>query len=309
MMKSVKVPVLLCLLAVLLFCALFPSFVFADETVFYENEWGFVEDAMDITAGIPEDAGGRLGYIREKSLLRVATEPYFVPQEFIDPSLSGQAQYVGADMELARLIAERMGVELEIVPMDFTQVLSSVAENTCDLAISALTFTTGRAAKAEFSKAYHYSGESAGSTLIIRKENRNRIRSLSDLKDKALAAQRGSLQESLLAERVFNYREFRRVLQVQDIYEALAAREVDVGCVDQMSAQIYLDNNPKCGLMLVPNVVFVMEEQYDGDRIAARKGETELIAFVNGVINEVLDSGEYERWFFEYEKLAETLGY
>lgn len=60
--------------------------------------------------------------------------------------------------------------------------------------------------------------------------------------------------------------------------------------------------------MLVPVVVFAQEAQYDGDRIAARKGETELIAFVNGVIGEVTDSGEYENWFDQYAVLAKDLG-
>ena len=51
-----------------------------------------------------------------------------------------------------------------------------------------------------------------------------------------------------------------------------------------------------------------LEEQFDGDRIAAKKGEGALIAFVNGVIDEVLASGQYRAWFEEYSIRADELG-
>ena len=51
----------------------------AEEGVFIENEWNFVDASMDISGGIPENAGGVLGRIREQGVLRVATEPYFAP--------------------------------------------------------------------------------------------------------------------------------------------------------------------------------------------------------------------------------------
>ena len=121
----------------------------AEEPVYMENQYNFVDASMDVSGGIPADATGRLERIRSAGKLRVATEPYFAPQEFIDPEKSGQEQYVGSDMELAKLIAERMGVTLEIVPMDFTDVLPAVADGECDLAISGLAFTPGRANQVE----------------------------------------------------------------------------------------------------------------------------------------------------------------
>ena len=46
----------------------------------------------------------------------------------------------------------------------------------------------------------------------------------------------------------------------------------------------------------------------DGDRIAAREGEGRLIAFVNGVIDEVLASGAYMEWYEEAAARANALG-
>ena len=169
-----------------------------------ENEYGYIDAVLDSRNGIPEDAEGRLALIRETGVLRVATEPYFAPQEYIDPSQYGQARYVGSDMELARMIAERMGVSLEIVPMKFTKLLPSLALGDCDLAISAISYTPERADQYTLSMGYCVSEKAEGSGIMIRTEDRDGIRSLEDLAGKDLAAKRGTLQESLLAASVFH---------------------------------------------------------------------------------------------------------
>ena len=130
-----------------------------------ENEYGYIDAVLDSRNGIPEDAEGRLALIRETGVLRVATEPYFAPQEYIDPSQYGQARYVGSDMELARMIAERMGVSLEIVPMKFTRLLPSLALGDCDLAISAISYTPERADQYTLSMGYCVSEKAEGSGM------------------------------------------------------------------------------------------------------------------------------------------------
>ncbi len=183
-------------------------------TVYPVNEWNYVDGSMDVSGGIPADAGGALARIRERGVLRVATEPYYPPQEFIDPAFDGQDKYRGADMELARLIAERMGVELQIEEMEFTDVLPAVANDVCDLAISALSFTPGRASSHTMSKGYYFS-DIPKTVIIIRAEDAAKITSVADLAGRILAAQQGSLQEAMMAANVYVYKEFRRLSQVQ----------------------------------------------------------------------------------------------
>ena len=181
---------LFCVLALLLFvCAASGE----EGLVYKRNEWNYVDGSMDVSGGIPASAIGRLAQIRKNGLLRVATEPYYPPQEFIDPSLSGQDQFVGADMELARLIARRMGVELEIVPMEFNQVLDSIAEGEYDLAISALSYTAQRAARMELSKGYYFTSAQAAAGILIRAEDADEISSVADLNGRDIVALSGSL--------------------------------------------------------------------------------------------------------------------
>ena len=275
---------------------------------FVEYEWGFVDGSSDISNGISEDASGRLAKIKEAGKLTVATEPYFAPQEFIDPSKTGQEQYVGADMELAKVIADRMGVELEIVPLEFTAVQASVAEGKYDLAISALAYTPARSEAMELSKGYHLSEESSSYGLIIRTEDEENIRTVEDIADKTIITQSGSLQEALTNDNVPAYKEFKRVSSMQDAFLAVQEGKADAATVEIENALLYIQNNPGCDMMVVPDVRFKLEEQYDGTRIAAPKGEIELMYFVNGVIDEVVENGWYEEWFEEYTAYAGELG-
>ncbi len=296
--------------AAILLAACLLSFVCAAEEgkrSFVVNEWNYVDGSMDVTGGIPEDANGVLARIRETGVLRVGTEPYFAPQEFIDPALEGQAAYAGADMELARLIAERMGVELEIIPMDFTEVFRAVNNDECDLVISALSFTPARANSSEMSKGYFFSDAPANITMVIRAEDAENIRTTEDLEQRTLAAQRGSLQEAVTVERISEYKEFRRVALTQEVYEAVSGGFADAGVVDMENAENYIRSNPDCGLVIADGIRFSLESQYAGDRIAARKGEAELLYFVNGVIDEVLEKDLYTQWYLEAQRRADEL--
>ena len=271
-----------------------------------ENALNYVDGSMDVSGGIPEDSIGVLLRIRQNGVLRVATEPYFPPQEYIDPDLEGQDRYQGADMELARLIAEKMGVELEIVEMDFAEVLPAVSDDQCDLAISALAFTPGRAASNELSKGYYYS-DIPKCSILIREEDLDEITSIESLEQKILIAQQGSAQETMMIGNITKYREFDRVSTTQMVYDAVENGQADAGAVDAETALEYIERNPECGLTLAKGVEFELEEQYQGDRIAAKKGELQLMYFVNGVIDEVLEKDLYTEWIEKARERAEDL--
>ena len=280
----------------------------AEQELVLENEYNVVEASIDTLHGIPDNAGGVLDRIRRKGVLRVATEPYFAPQEFIDPEKAGQDQYVGADMELARLIAQRMGVELEIVPMDFSQVLPALADDLCDLTISALAYTPGRANAYTLSKGYYYTDSTASTAFVIRETDAETIRTESDLAARRIIAQSSSLQEALAANHVKQYLEFRRVSSIQTVYDAVRTGKADAGIVDMETAENYIRSNPDCGLMIIPDLYYTLDEYFLGDRIAAKKDEIQLICFVNGVIDDVTADGTYMRWLEEAQKRANALG-
>lgn len=268
---------------------------------YVENEWNYADQSIDVDHGIPKDAIGVLARIRDAGVLRVAIEPYFPPQEFIDKALPIGEQIVGPDVELARLIADKMGVKLQLVPMDFSLVLMSVNDGECDLAISALMYTPGRAVTNTFSKGYYYGDEDSTVGVLVQTRNLEKIKSIDDLKDKIIVAQSGSLHEALAAEKVHEYHEFRRMSTIQEVYLAVANRWADAAVVNMAAAKAYIESHPQQKLALVPGLQFQIDKEMQGDRIAGKKGELQLMYFVNGVIDEVLADGRYMEWISTYQ--------
>ena len=268
---------------------------------YVENEWNYVDQSMDVEHGIPENATGALARIREAGVLRVAIEPYFPPQEFIDESLPKGEQIVGPDVELARLIAEKMGVTLKLVPMDFSLVLTSVNDGDCDLAISALMYTPGRAVTNTFSKGYYYGDEDSTVGILVQIRNLEKITSIDDLKDRIIVAQSGSLHEALAAEKVREYQEFRRMNTIQEVYLAVANRWADAAVVNVAAAKAYIESHPQQKLALIPDLQLQIAKEMQGDRVAGKKGEVQLMYFVNGVIDQVLANDQYNQWIAYYQ--------
>lgn len=250
----------------------------------------------------------RLEQIKQKGEITVATEPYFAPQEFIDPSKQGQEQYVGSDIEMAKYIAEKLGVKLKIVPLEFTAVIGSVAEGKYDLAISALGYTPERANAMELSKGYSFDGEDGGYGLIIRNEFKDKIKTKEDTKDYIMVTQSGSLQEMIINTQIKENKELKKVSSMDEVFLSIKEKKVDVAVVDLNNAGLYLKNNPDSNMMIVENYKIELPEEYKGTRVGAPNGEKELIDFVNGCIDELVASGQYEKWVKEYAKYANKLG-
>lgn len=92
----------------------------------------------------PAASESRLDKVLAAGKITNVCEPYFAPYEFIDNTKSGQEQFRGADMELARYIAKELGVELEIVPLEWSAVLTGVGAGKYDMAVAGMAYTPER---------------------------------------------------------------------------------------------------------------------------------------------------------------------
>lgn len=255
-----------------------------------------------------EKSQNRLEEIINRGYIEVATEPYFAPNEFIDPSKKGDEQYVGSDIELAKYIADDLGVELRIVPLEFTAVLSSVTEGKYDLAISALAYTPKRAEAMNMSKGYDISEDDEGSGLLIRIEDKEAIKGVEDISDKIVVGQSGSLQEMFINEQIPKYKEFKRVSSTTDGFLSVQEKKADVSATDIATGRLFIKANPKSNLMLVEGFKFKQDESTAGTRIGIKKDEEELTDKVNEILDEVLEKGLFNEWKKEYEEYAKELG-
>lgn len=246
--------------------------------------------------------------IQERGYIEVATEPAFAPFEFIDPSKKGNEQYVGSDMKLAQYIADKLGVELHIIPLEFSAVLSSITEGKYDLAISALSYTPARAEAMNMSKGYYFSKDNGGHGLLIRKEDAESIKGPDSLSDKVVVVQSGSLQELFATQQIPKKKQLKRVSATTDGFLMVQESKADVCVTSIPTAQLYIDANSNSGLMLVKDFKFTEDESTAGNRIGIPKGEDALTAKINEIIDEVVKSGDFEKWHTEYTKYAKNLG-
>lgn len=85
-----------------------------------------------------------------KDQLLVATNAAFEPFEY----MQGE-DYMGIDMEIAALLAEKLGKELVIQNMDFDAVCLSVGQHKCDIAMAGLTVNEERTEYVTFTESYY----------------------------------------------------------------------------------------------------------------------------------------------------------
>lgn len=97
-----------------------------------------------------------------KDQLVVATNAAFEPFEYTNGD-----GYSGIDMEIAALLAEKLGKELVIQNMDFDAVCLSVGQHKCDIAMAGLTVNKARKEYVNFSDAYY----TASQRLIVKGDN------------------------------------------------------------------------------------------------------------------------------------------
>lgn len=250
-------------------------------------------------------AANRLEAIIERGYLEVATEPYFAPNEFIDTSKTGDDKYVGSDIEMAKYIADKLGVELRIIPLEFGAVLSSVTEGKYDLAISALAYTPERAEAMNMSKGYYFD-ETEGYGLMVREEDADKYPDAASLKDAVVVAQSGSLQEVFVNSQIPEYKELKRVSSTNDAFLMVQEGKADAAATFITTAKLYAEANP--GVTIANEFRFVEDETTQGTRIGIPKGEEELTNKINEIIDELVESGQYAQWYEEYSEYARTLG-
>ena len=134
--------------------------------------------------------------------LTVAISPDFAPMEFVDTSKTGQDQYIGFDVMLAKYIAQEMGRTLVIKPMSFDACQAAVQTGTVDMSISGFSYTAERAENYNLSDYYYAGDNETEQSIITIKENEGKWTKAEDFAGKKVGAQTASLQMSLCNEQL-----------------------------------------------------------------------------------------------------------
>lgn len=244
----------------------------------------------------------KLETIKEKGVLVMATSPDFAPYEFQDVS-SGETKYLGAEIELGKYIAEQMGVELQLEAMDFSAVEAAISTGKVDIAISGFAKTPEREENMGLSNYYRAeSSDGKDQGLLVLKEKADQYQTAEDFAGKKVAAQNGALQQNLVMEQLPDA-QMEVITSINDGIMMLTTGKVDAVAVADAVGESYTENYPELAM-----ADFYFEYESQGNVVAVTKGQDELLAEVNRIIDDVMEKGLYKQWWDEAVEQANALG-
>ena len=226
----------------------------------------------------------------ESGKLHMSTNAAFPPYEMV----ANDGSFEGIDVEVAGLIAEKLGLELVVDDMDFTAAMLAVQNGKSDIAMAGITVNEERQANMDFTESY-----ATGVQVIIVPEGSS-IATVDDLANAELiGTQDGTTGYIYCSDTPENggYGEDHVVAYENGsvAIQALLAGQVDCVVIDNEPAKAYVAANP--GLKIL-DTEFTVEDY----AIAMKKGSTELMDLVNTALKELMDDGSVQAVVDKYIK-------
>lgn len=251
-------------------------------------------EAVDYSAMTIEELKPLLQTVAQGKLT-VATSPDFAPYEFYAIDANGDPVLSGFDMALAQYIADYLGLELEVVPMDFDGILLEMTAGTVDLGMAGFSPKPERAEAMDFSDFYYVGGQSfvtgeAMKGVITDLESAN-------VAGYSIGAQNGSIQLDLANENAPDA-DIIALAKVTDIVAELVAGTLDGAFIETAVAECYAKNYPEL------NVVCEVPYDEEGSVVGVTKGNEALVAAVNLAIAAALEDGSMDQFVADANEIA-----
>ncbi len=222
------------------------------------------------------EAGTTAETTGEKPVLKMGTNAYFQPYEFYEGE-----KIVGIDAEIAAAIAEKLGMTLEIVDMEFDSILTAVNEGSVDFGMAGMTITEDRLLEVDFSISY-----ANGVQAIIVPEG-SAITCADDLYAEGASYKVGvqlGTTGDIYATDDFGSDNVTTYSNGNEAVLALAGGSVD--CV-------IIDNEPAKALVAANSGLKILETAYANEdyAICVKKGNSDLLAKIDAAIMELTEDG------------------
>ena len=252
------------------------------------------EETVDYASMSIDDLKAAISTVTEGSLT-VATSPDFAPYEFYAIDENGEPKLAGFDMDLAQYIADYLGLELEVIPMDFDGTIMELQSGNVDLGMAGYSPDPDRADSMDFSDVYITGGQS----FVCVESNKNLFPSLEDANnaDYSIGAQVGSIQATLAKENTPDA-DIVELTKVPDIIAELLTGKLDGAFIETMVAESYATQYPELCLAL--------EVPYDaeGSVVGVSKGNAALLEGVNRAIAAAKEDGSFDQYVVNAVDLA-----
>lgn len=227
--------------------------------------------------------------------LTVATSPDYAPYEFYTIGDDGKATLAGFDIDFAHYIADFLGLDLEIVTMDFNGTLAELKNKKCDLAMAGYSPDPKREGSMDFSDIYYTGGQS----FVCLEENADLFTALEDANNSELqiGAQIGSIQHTLAMENMPDA-DIITLAKATNIIAELVSGKLDGAIVETVVAEAYKKTFPEL------HIAFDVPYEATGNVIGVSKGNGALLAGVNLAIKAVTADGTLNQFVADANELA-----
>lgn len=224
-----------------------------------------------------EEAGSNTS----ENVLTMATNAEFPPFEYLEGG-----EIVGADVDMAKALAEELGMKLEITNIDFDAALTGAATGKYDVAIAGITATDERKQNMNFSENYY----KASQAIIVTADSE--IKTAADLEGKTISCQEGTTGEQYLLDENYDIQSFKTGAEA---VSALTAGKVSAVVIDNAVATALSEKQEGKTVVLDEALT---EESY---AIALKKGNDELTQKINDALKTLEDNGKLAEIFEKYE--------
>ena len=224
--------------------------------------------------------------IKAEGKIIMLTNAAFPPFEY----LSDENEIVGVDVDIAREIAADLGVELEVVDMDFDGIIAAVQAGKGDFGAAGMTVRPDREEMINFTVKY------VKSSQYILVAQGSDIASAEDLKGKVIGVQQGTSGDFYATDEV----EGATIMRYKDALTAsmdLAAGRIDAVITDELPAKSIVAANDQ--LVLIDEVL--TEEEY---AICVAKEKTDLLAAIDATLTRLMEEGKVDEYINNHMGLA-----
>ena len=218
--------------------------------------------------------------------LTMSTNAQFPPYEMT----TDDGGFEGIDVEIATAIAEKLGLELDILDMDFDSALLAVQQGKSDIVMAGVTVNEDRLLVMDFSTSY-----ANGVQVVIVKEGSGIT--IDNMGEGLIGTQRGTTGNIYCTD---DYGE-EHVVAYDDGFtavQALVNGQVDCVVIDNAPAQEFVKNN--AGLA-------ILDTEYANEdyAIGVNKGNSALLDAINGALEELIADGTVQSIIDKYIPAAE----
>lgn len=226
-----------------------------------------------------------LSTIQNRGSIIVAMEGTWSPWTYHDEN----DQLTGYDVEVAQLIAEKLGVEAEFVEGEWDGLLAGLDSGRYDIMVNGVGVTEDRSEKYNFSIPYAFDR-----TAVIVNSDNNDILNMEDLAGKHTANTISSTYATLAE----NYgAEVTGVDDLNQTFELLLNGRIDATLNAEVTYYDYMEEHPDA-----PIKIAALADEATAIAIPLRKDEASatLLSAINDALSELAEAGELSRLSEKY---------